>query len=139
MNKRTVILVILASLAAGLSLPAQAQDGGEVIIGQQLVLRIRYPAGSYSIKERADLVTERINEVLGSAAFNPSDVKVAMQNKEYVVLIDGKLLITADKKTADFNGSTTEQLANIWADNLRRVIPEAKALVNRHLSSMMKF
>ena len=128
MNKRTAILVVIASLAAGLSLPAQAQDGGGVIIGQQLVLRIRFPAGGYSVKERTDLVTERINEVLGSRAFKPSDVTVAVQNKEYVILIGGNLIITADKQTADFNSSTPEQLANMWADNLRRVIPKAKAL-----------
>lgn len=128
--KRFALALILAMTAVfipTLAGPALAGYEGDVIIGQEVVLRIRFPAGGLSVKERADRVTERINNVLGSEPFNPSDVKVGVRNKEHVVLIGDKVIITADKRTAQFNKSTPEQLANMWAANLRRVIPKAKA------------
>ncbi|HUV04352.1 MAG TPA: hypothetical protein VMX94_04520 [Armatimonadota bacterium] len=128
--KRLVAVLVLGITAASipaLAAPALAGYEGDVIIGQEVVLRIRFPAGGLSVKQRADLVTERINNVLGSEPFNPSDVKTGIRNKEYVVLIGDKVIITADKRTAEFNKSKPEQLANIWAANLRRVIPKAKA------------
>ena len=125
--KRAVILSVLACLLVVLSAPLFAVKEGDVVIAQEVVLRIRFPAGGMSVKERADRVTERINELLGTKPFSPSDVTVAVRNKEYVVLVGDNLIITADKQTAEFNKATPEQLAKMWAENLRRVIPKAKA------------
>ena len=128
--KRFALVLILAMTAVFIPTmagPALAGYEGDVIIGQEVVLRIRFPAGGLSVKERADRVTERINNLLGSEPFNPSDVKTGIRNKEHVVLIGDNLIITADKRTAEFNKATPEQLAKIWATNLRRVIPKAKA------------
>ena len=127
MTRRTIIAAILSCILAGLAIPVFAVHGGEVIIGQQVVLRIRFPAGGFTVQQRADEVTVRINKLLGAQPFDPSDVKVGMRGKEYVVLMGDNLIITADKNTAAFNKTTPEQLANIWAENLRRVIPRAKA------------
>ncbi|MDI6828048.1 MAG: hypothetical protein QME62_06150 [Armatimonadota bacterium] len=125
---RCISLSILATCLLGLATVAFAVgQPGDVIIGQEVVLRIRFPAGGYSVEERAEIVTQRINELLGSHPFEASDVKVAVCNKEYAVFIGGNLIITADKETAKFNKTTPEKLANIWAENLRRVIPKAKA------------
>ena len=126
--KRIVVLSVLSCLLAGLAIPVLAAYEGDVIIGQEVVLRIRFPAGGFTVKERADLVTVRINNLLGTEEFDPSDVTVGVRNKEYVVLVGDNLIITADKRTAEFNQATPEQLANMWAANLRRVIPQAKAL-----------
>jgi len=81
-----------------------------------------------TVKERADAVTQRINNYLGSEPFSPDDVKVAVRNKEYVVLIGDYVIITADKETAKINKTTPEKLAEIWAANLRKAIPEARAV-----------
>ncbi|MHB0998794.1 MAG: hypothetical protein ACYC27_06055 [Armatimonadota bacterium] len=124
MLKRILGIICLFTI---LAVPAFAVHGGDVIIGQQLVLRIRYPAGGMTIQQRADAVTVRINNLLGSRPFDPSQVTVGVRNKEYVVLIGNTVIITADADTARFNSTTPEQLANIWAANLRRVIPKAKA------------
>jgi len=121
------ILLLVAFLAC-FTLPLRAAQEGDVIIGQQLVLRIRVPAGGMTVKERADAVTQRINNYLGSEPFSPDDVKVAVRNKEYVVLIGDYVIITADKETAKINKTTPEKLAEIWAANLRKAIPEARAV-----------
>jgi len=82
-----------------------------------------------TVQERADAVTLRINELPGSKPFNPSDVQVGVRNKEYVVLVGDNVIITADRNTAKFNKTIPQQLAEIWAANLRPVIPKAKSNV----------
>ncbi|MHB1457353.1 MAG: hypothetical protein ACYC0V_10615 [Armatimonadota bacterium] len=114
-----LLMMVIPSFGIG-------QDG-EVIIGQQLILRIRFAAGGYSIQQRADAVTVRLNEYLGVKPFNPSMVKVANVNGEYCVMIGSDLIITADKDTARYNQATPKQLAEMWASNIRRVLPKAKA------------
>ena len=125
MTKSLVIALILL----GIVIPAFAVHGGDVIIGQEVVLRIRFPAGGMTVQERADAVTLRINELLGSKPFHPSEVTVGVRNKESVVLIGETVIITADADTAKFNKATPQQLAEMWAANLRRVIPKAKSNV----------
>ena len=122
MIRRLAIALILL----GIAIPALATQPGDVLIGDDVVLRVRFPAGGYTVQERAELIMLRINELLGSKPFNPSDVKVAVVNKEYVVTVGDNLIITADSATAKFNKSTPQQLAEMWAANLRRVIPKAK-------------
>jgi len=124
---RYVSFVLIACFLGAASVVLAVGQPGEVIIGQEVVLRVRFAAGGYSVEQRADIVTQRINRLLGSRVFDPSDVTVAVRNKEYVVLMGDTLIITVDKETAAFNKTTPEKLANIWADNLRRVIPKAKA------------
>ena len=122
MIRRLAIALILL----GIAIPALATQPGDVLIGDDVVLRVRFPAGGYTVEQRAELIMLRINELLGSQPFDPSDVKVGVVNKECVVLIGGNVIITADSATAKYNKSTPQQLAEIWAANLRRVIPQAK-------------
>jgi hypothetical protein len=42
---------------------------------------------------------------------------------EAVVLVKGQLLFTADWATARYNQSTPLQIANMWADHMRSVLP----------------
>lgn len=116
----------IALILLGIVVPAFASQPGDVLIGDEVVVRIRFPAGGMTVEQRADAVTYRINDLLGSQPFSQSDVKVGVVNKEYVVTIGGKVIITADADTAKFNKSTPQQLAEMWAANLRRVIPKAK-------------
>jgi hypothetical protein len=125
--KRLLVCVILSGLLLLCALPLFSSDPGDVIIGDEVVLRIRFPAGGYTVEQRADAVTQRINNVLGSRPFSPEDVRVAQQNGEWVVMIGNELIITADGDTAKYNHSTPEELANTWAANLRRAIPQAKS------------
>jgi hypothetical protein len=132
MVRRMLMVCVLCSVALWIAAPMVAAYEGDVIIGQEVVLRIRFPAGGMTIQERSDIITARINDLLGSKPFNPEDVTVGQQNKEWVVLIGGNLIITADKPTAEYNKTTPQQLADMWAANLRRVIPRAKSESEAH-------
>jgi len=126
--KVCLVCAIAALLFAGFVVsPAWSGQEGDVIVGQELVLRIRFEAGGLSVKQRVDAVTVRINDLLGSRPFKPADVRVELRNKEWVVVVGNKLIITADARTAAINKCAPQQLATIWADNLRRVIPKAKS------------
>ncbi len=124
--RRILMSLILGCLMLAFAVPLFAANPGDVLVGDEVVLRIRFPAGGYTVEQRADQVMLRINNLLGARPFSPSDVKVAQQNGEWVVLIGNELIITADSATAQYNHSTPQQLAEMWAQNLRIAIPKAK-------------
>lgn len=127
MKIRNLTAVLLSCLLIGLVAPVFAVSGGDVVIGNELVLRIRSASAGLSIEERRDIVTQRLGELLGSAPFNPSDVKVTTVNKATVIMVGEKMIVTVDKETAAINKTTPQKLAEAWAANLRRVIPKAKS------------
>lgn len=126
--KHILAMLSVCFMVAALGYPLFAVSPGDVVVGQDVVLRIRYAAGGMSVRERADEIRLRVNSYLGDEPFHEYDVVTAVRGGEWVVLIKGKLLVTADKRTAKFNTMTPEQLAKAWAANLRRAIPSAKAL-----------
>lgn len=131
--KQLSAILMLAVLLALLALPAlaairaTAHPSGEMIIGYQVVLRIRNAAGGMSVQQRVDQVTTRLNRRLGSRDFDTKMITVRKYGSEYAVMHGDSLIATADSKTAAYNKSSSKELANQWAVNLKRVIPMAKA------------
>ena len=121
------VLLALLALPALSELQAIAHPTGKMIIGNQVVLKIRSAAGGMSIQERVDQVTTRLNKRLGSRAFDPTLITVRRYGGEYAVMHGDSLIVTADSKTAAYNKTSSEKLAKQWAANLRRVIPLAKS------------
>ncbi len=117
-------IIVLLTL---FTLPAIAHSSGEMIIGYQVVLRIRSAAGGLSIQERVDKVTTRLNRRLGGKPFDPALITVRRYCGEYAVMHKNCLIVIADSKTAAYNKTSSEKLAKEWAANLKRVIPLAKA------------
>ena len=126
----STVLVLLAMLALPVlsEIQAIANPTGEMIIGYQVVLRIRSDAGGMTIQQRVDQITTRLNRQLGSKDFDPKLITVRKYSGEYAVMHGDSLIVTADSKTAAFNKTSSKELANQWAANLKRVIPKAKAL-----------
>ncbi len=127
MFKRLLVIPAIACLLIPLAMPAFSASEGDVVVGNAVVLRVRFASGGFTIKQRADLVTERLNNLLGSDDFDPSTITVAVRNKEYAVVMGDKIIITADKDTAAFNKTTPELLAKTWAENIRKIIPVSKS------------
>lgn len=131
--KKAIVISTIAVLIALLALPALAvieaiaHPTGEMIIGYQVVLRIRSDAGGMGIQQRVDQVTTRLNKRLGSREFDPNLITVRKFGGEYAVMHADSLIVTADSKTAAMNKTTSLKLAEQWAANLRRVIPLAKS------------
>jgi hypothetical protein len=125
-------LMALFALPALSEIKAISNPNGEMIIGDEVVLTIHAAAGGMSIQQRVDQVTTRLNKRLGDAKFDPKLITVSKVGSEYAVAYQGDLIATADSKTAEMNGTTTQKLAEKWAANLRRVIPLAKAKTRQH-------
>lgn len=86
---------------------------GEVLVGDQIVVRIRTSAGGFSPYQRAQEVAQRIQGV--TATSMPSTIVMRRVNGQYAVVADGTLLVTAGPAEAQLNGMTTAGLANFWA------------------------
>lgn len=118
------------AVAAALSLigpPASAQtdtaSGNAVVVGGTPIMRVRVASGGYSPEQRAAQIQQRVNKFLGQGPIRPDDITVQPSGGEALVLVKGQLLFTADRATARFNQATPVQLANMWADHMRQVLP----------------
>ena len=86
-------------------------------------MRVRIAAAGYSPEQRAAAIQERLNRILAHGPIHPSDITVAALGTDAVVRVKGRLLFTADRTTARFNQATPLELANMWADHMRSVLP----------------
>lgn len=120
--KLIVVLMLIA-----LTVPAFAEKG-DLLIDSQVVMRIRFPAAGMSIQERVDRITDRVNLLLGSDEFYPEKLAIQKIGNDVVIVYTDKLIVTVDLKTARANKTTSQRQATQWRDNLRRVVPDAKAL-----------
>jgi hypothetical protein len=94
-----------------------------VLIGGTTIMRFRNSAGGYTPEQRALLTQERVNAILGMGPIQPSDITTSIVDGDAIVSVKGQLLFTADSTTAVINDSTPLQLANMWAENMRSVLP----------------
>jgi len=91
---------------------------GEVVVNNDVALRIRYPAGGYSASERADKVASRLNELSRDGRLRPADLRTGVVNGQAAVLAGDELIITADAQHARANATTPQRLAHNWRNNL---------------------
>ena len=76
---------------------------GEVLVGDTVVMRIRAAAGGFTATQRAERVSNRLQQVLNERQIRPEDLRVARVNGDYVVMVNNDLLITADTYHAALN------------------------------------
>ncbi len=125
-----IVLAGLAALVVAAASPAAAQDQpcdtpGVVSLAGEVILRIHAPAGGMDCQQRADKVQMRIVDALSIGVVKPTDIHVKLVKKEWAVLVKDILIITADSYSAKVNKTDPKSLANIWAKNLRRTLPES--------------
>jgi hypothetical protein len=96
------------------------QDGSipEVVVGRQVVIRMRCSAGGFTPWERAQLVLERLARA-ARQGIDPACIVPGFAGGEAVVRAGDMLLVTADRATARANSLSPPELALVWANNLR--------------------
>lgn len=104
--RATILMILLCVMA--LSANAWAAPG-DVIVANEVLLRMRVPSGGMSPAERADIVTARLVPMLGRTW----DTITATAGG--AVRVDGQLLVTATQADAEANGTTVLALASLWA------------------------
>ena len=111
----TVVIILLTVLACSI---AWSQDTQEVRIGDYLLLRVRCPAGGYSIDERVAALQQRTNNLLkGDKEYSTFSVKKSGTDAN--IYAEDMFFMTVTPADAKANGTTAEKLANIWAERLR--------------------
>ena len=117
----TVVVLLLTVLACS---TAWSQDAREVWIGGYLLLRVRCPAGGYSIAERVAALQERANILLGT---NKPTMKFSVKKfgTDANIYADATLFMTVTPADAKTNGTTSAKLADVWAARLRDLYPKA--------------
>jgi hypothetical protein len=98
------------------------QQVGEVLVDQKVIFRIRTGAGGYTAPQRAQVVAERLSDMVNSGNLSANDVRESFMNGERVLTANGELLITADQYHARVNGTTPTALAGMWEHNLQNAL-----------------
>lgn len=125
-----VAILLLTATAYGLNFTSrttqvQGISVGEVVLDNQVPLRIRYSAGGLSPTERATIIARRLSDM---GELRPSDINVARVGPYWAVTARGELLATADPAHALANNTTTYGLALAWRNQLRSAVSQATGI-----------
>ena len=128
--KRTLILAAWIGMAGVTAAPAKAIETDTIRFGGQVVMRIRAGAHGMSPSDRADAVRSRLAEVVTRSTAGVPSITVRQERTggEAGVFVGETLVIQVDRTLAQANGQgDPRDLAEQWAKNLGRVLPQAAA------------
>ncbi len=121
------------TLCVGMALavvPAHADSDGAVDVGGEHILTVRFASNGFSIKDRAEAITDRLTRILSDSSLRPSDIVVSKSGKDAVIKVKDRLLVTVDLQTARFNQTTPLLLGESWAKHLRIVLQRVNVRQN---------
>lgn len=128
-NKTRIAMSGLAVLALLSACPAYAgfSEGSNVTMGGSTVLTFLASAEGYTPAHRAWMTQDALDNALVLAHDrSPNAVTVSRMNNAIVVLLDGRLVATADEKTAELLNLTPEALAGRWAESIKMFLSNAE-------------
>jgi hypothetical protein len=118
--------ILLSLLVLSNAAMAYYSTPGDIVVGNEVVMRIQDNAGGYSVEERVKAVNHRLVEILSYAPVNDVSISVHLMKGDYVISVGKYELITVDKNLADKNNTTPEKLAKEWAKNLLPALKREK-------------
>ncbi|MFN4034221.1 MAG: hypothetical protein ACK4ME_11515 [Fimbriimonadales bacterium] len=120
--------ILTSCLGALLLLTAFAQNYVDVSIGGKFIMRIRAGHGNLSMEQRAQIVQDRLVEVLGERlTAEMITLKEVRKDQQYEIYVHGRLLSTVTPADAEAARLSVKQLAEHWLKQLRRTLPEVSA------------
>ncbi len=114
-----------------LLIPAAASNSGEIVIANQVVLRVRVAPPEMTVGERTLIVERRVVDIISYEKLSPPDVKIKGNPNWPAICVGKHMLITVTPADAQANGTTPMELARSWAENVRRQLPKAEPLGHR--------
>jgi hypothetical protein len=118
-----VFAMIAAVPSPSLAQTTAAPSTRQVLVGGTLFLTVRTSWGGLTPEQRAAHVQERINHALSIGPVHASDISVAKVDGDWIVLLQGKRLFTADYDAAKLDQTSPALLAQQWAAFLRATLP----------------
>lgn len=113
-------------LGAVIAPSVRAVPPGDITLGDIVVMRIRIGSGGLEPQKRADLIQERINEILAITDVKPKDVRIEQLKQGPTIYVRKIKLITVTKEDAAAAGVgvTPLQLAKTWAHRLAGIVDQ---------------
>lgn len=105
---------IKASVELGPVLKLGMQPSADVFVGKKLALRVGAPAAGMSPMHRAQIIADRLNQAF-AAGHSWQNLTVDQKNGLWTVNLEGKLIATADYRSAHLIGTSSGYLARRWA------------------------
>ncbi|MEN6371486.1 MAG: hypothetical protein ABFD64_05675 [Armatimonadota bacterium] len=120
-------LLAIATSAYGITFSSRTENIGgiqigDVVVDNQVPIRLRFSAGGLSPAERASLVAQRLSQM---SNLSPSEISAGRIGSYWGVIARGEMLITADSAHAAANNTTPSGLASAWASQLRKAMTGA--------------
>lgn len=91
---------------------------GEVTIDGVVVMRLREPMGGMSVLDRARVVAIRLSEAL-DRGLDPASIGTGQRSSGPSVELEERHLVIVGQRTAKANDTTPEDLARVWANQIR--------------------
>ncbi len=121
-----MMVMLAASLSITVSARAQVQNVqnlGAILVCNEIVLRIRFPADEQSILRRRQIVNERIIIAYLREQVVAANITARQVGGEWAIYVGQTLIITVDREHARANSTTPRALAEVWATRFRDLMP----------------
>jgi hypothetical protein len=107
-----------------------AQTTGDIMVGPYLVARVRVAAAGFTVEERATIIRSRVLEILSDGSLTPDTIAAAVSVRksgaDRVISVGKRLFFTVTTADAQATQATADELAQMWAHNLRLALPKVK-------------
>ncbi|MFQ6099496.1 MAG: hypothetical protein ACE5O2_17320, partial [Armatimonadota bacterium] len=115
---RSVAILSLVVCTLGVPSPGSTAQEDDIIIANEVVLRIRAPSAQHTVRERAEIVTRRLVDILSYENTLDPDVRVVTKGRGAAIYVGSRLLVTVQRADAKANKTSAEALARVWAENV---------------------
>lgn len=125
---RSRIIAICATLLITIGISV-AQESADIVVGGEVVARVREKGPYESVQHRAQAIDEAINEAIAGAE-DAAAIEVTLEqiDGQWTVLMDGKKVMAVYPAEAEANGMAPEVLGAIWVRKLKDALPNAAAV-----------
>ena len=105
---------------------ATAQETADIMLGGEVVARVRDQGTYQSVQHRAAAVDEQINQILAETD-DPGALEVSLERIDgmWAIVLGGRSVMSVYPAEAAANGMTPEMLGSIWVRQFRDALPEA--------------
>ncbi len=116
---------IVLMMIGAVSLVA-AEDTADIMVGGEVVARVREAGTHETVEHRAIAADEAIEEIL-AATDDPTSLEVSLEQVDgmWTIMLNGKSVLSVYPAEAEANGMTPEMLGSIWARQFRNALPDA--------------
>jgi len=97
---------------------------GDIWLAGYLLLCLKTPNDCSALQHRVDVVQMRANDLLALSSTLPK-ITVKKSGANYGIYTDKKIFLTVTSADAKAGRTSAKNLANSWAQRLRKILPEA--------------